>query len=807
MRKGYRKILKLCLYASGTGLVLASIVLVGGYIYFSPQLPPTSNLKDMHLQTPLRIYSSDNKLIAEFGEKRRTPVNFDQIPPTLMYAFMAAEDATFFTNSGVDINGLLRASWELLSSGHIQTGGSTITMQVARNFFLSPERAFSRKFKEILLALKITKELSKQEIMTLYLNKIYLGNRAYGIQAAADVYYGKAIKDLDLAQIAMIAGLPKAPSAYNPLANPTRALQRRNWILSRMLKLGYISQQAYTEAVEQPITASYHALPIQLHAPYIAEMARLEMIKEYGSDAYTGGFKVYTTIDSKDQQAAQSSVINGLESYDRRHGYRGPIKNLGNNPHQWNATLDQISTVANLEPAVVTAVDDKSVSILLKNNQNSTIPWSGLSWASPQINLDWRGSAPKQANDVLTLGDLIWVKANEQDSFNLAQMPEAQSALLSINPKNGAIKALVGGFDFYQSHFNRVLQASRQVGSAIKPFIYSAALANGMTAATMINDAPIVMDNSQTEEDWRPHNDDSTFHGPMRLRQALYQSRNLVSIRILQQTGIQKTLQYIERLGLPADQLPNYLSLALGASDLTPMELTTGYATLANGGYKINPYLIQRIDSLHGTVFQASPMHACEVSIKQNVPKNGDSDSITHPAIQADAQKVSVQNCAQEVMTPQINYIINSIMRDVINLGTGRRALVLKRNDLAGKTGTTNNHKDAWFAGFNSNVLTVVWVGKDDSTTLGRWEFGSTAALPIWINYMRAALKGQPEAVLPQPLGVVTVRIDKNTGQYADPRDPNSYFEVFRKQYAPAPHSQRASSNTGNTSFIPGDIY
>lgn len=805
MKKTYRKLLKLCFWGTGLGIIFLGIILVGGYLYYSPQLPSVSRLKDIHLQTPLRIYSSDSKLIAEFGEKRRTPVSFDQIPHTLIHAFMAAEDADFYTNNGIDINSLLRASWELLSTGHIQTGGSTITMQVARNIFLSPERVFSRKFKEILLALRITKELSKQEIMTLYLNKIYLGTRAYGVQAAAHVYYGKSIKNLDIAQMAMIAGLPKAPSAYNPLANPKRALQRRDWILARMLKLGYISQADYTNAVSQPATATYHALSIQLHAPYIAEMVRQEMIKEYGAYAYTDGLKVYTTINSTDQKAAQSAVVNGLEVYDRRHGYRGPVKKLDSNPNDWRKILDETGSVANLVPAVVTQVDDKDAHILLKNNQTGIIPWTGIVWARSRITLDWLGNPPKQTNDVLHKGDLIWVKANQQGSYNLAQMPEAQSALISLNPGNGAIQALIGGFDFYQSHFNRALQASRQVGSSIKPFIYSAALANGMTAATMINDAPIVMDNSQTEEDWRPHNDDSTFNGPMRLRQALYQSRNLVSIRILQQIGIDKTLKYIENLGLPAAQLPDYLSLALGAADLTPMQLATGYTVLANGGYKVSPHFIQKIVSSKGLVFEASPLHACHTSSASSAQINNENQ--THPAIQPGNTEPSKGTCAKAVMTPQVNYIINNIMQDVIKKGTGRRALVLKRNDLAGKTGTTNNHKDAWFVGFNPNLLTVVWVGKDDSTTLGRWEFGSNSSLPIWINYMRTALKDIPEALLPQPPGIVTVRIDKNTGQYANPSDPNSYFEVFRKKYAPSPNNQHAANNTDSSGFQPGDIY
>ncbi len=790
------------LWGLGFGIILVVLIIVASYVYYSSQLPPIDALKDAHLQTPLRIYSSDDKLIAEFGRKRRIPVRFNQIPTSLIHAFMAAEDSDFYTNNGVDVSSLLRAAWELLSTGHIQTGGSTITMQVARNFFLSPERAFSRKFKEILLALRITKELSKEDIMTLYLNKIYLGNRAYGVQAAANVYYGKSINNLSLDQMAMIAGLPKAPSSYNPLANSARALERRNWILSRMLKLSYISKNEYENAALQPVSATYHAPSIQLYAPYIAEMVRQELVKNYGDKTYTNGLKVYTTINSKNQTAAQEAIVKGLQIYDRRHGYRGPVKKLGTNNNVWHKTLDEASSIANLLPAVVTQTDDKKVHILLKNNKTGIIKWKDMSWAKPTITINRTGKSPQKPTDVLSVGDQIYVTTNHDGTFNLGQLPQAQAALVSINPSNGEIKALIGGFDFYESHFNRAIQASRQIGSAIKPFIYSAALAQGMTAATLINDAPVVIENPQTEEDWRPHNDDSKFNGPMRFRQALYQSRNLVSIRVLQKTGIDNTLNYITKLGLPATQLPGYLSLALGSADIKPLQLAKGYSTLANGGYRITPYLIKKITSSTGLIFSSSPLHVCN---NIHMPANN-KDNMTQPAIQTndDDPKMS---CAPSVMSAQVNYIINSIMQDVIKKGTGRRALVLDRGDLAGKTGTTNLHKDSWFAGYNPKLLAVVWAGNDNSSTLGQREFGSTVALPIWINYMRIALKGTKEIRLPLPSGLVLMRIDKKTGGIAGFNDPDSYFEIFRKQYAPSPKNQSALNFSGKRLFQPGDIY
>lgn len=798
MKHVCKKLVVLFLWLSLSGMVLFCGIITAGYFYYSPQLPSVETLKNIRLQAPLRIYTHDNKLIAEFGEKRRIPVTFEQIPNLLIHAFIAAEDTGFYTNIGVDIGSLMRAAWGILTTGHIQTGGSTITMQVARNFFLSHERSFSRKFKEIFLALQITKKLSKQEIMTLYLNKIYLGNRAYGIEAAANIYYGQSINKLSLAQMAMIAELPKAPSFINPLANPERAIKRRNWILSRMLKLKYITQEDYGMAVVQPVTATYHRLPIEFSAPYVAEMVRQEIVSQYGKDDYYN-LKVYTTINSADQLKAKQVITDGLTAYDRKHGYRGSEKNLGTDIDQWQNSLQKIRPVADLFPAVILQVNEYSADILLKNNQTSMIPWKGLSWAKPMISVIKTGSAPKNADEILHMGDLVWVRKNKEDCYNLAQIPEAQAALVSLEPKSGAIKALIGGYDFNQSHFNRVIQASRQIGSTIKPFLYSAALANGMTAASIINDAPVVL-RSYNEESWRPHNADSNFNGPTRLRQAFYQSRNLVSIRILQQTGISQTLKYIERFGLPSEQFPDYLSLAVGAANLTPIQLATGFAILANGGYKIQPYLIDKIITTDGLIYQTIPPKIDHIAQSSDAA-NRDDISETFPAIQQENQS-ELNVCEKPVMDPRVNYIMNSIMRDVIKLGTGRRAKVLHRSDLAGKTGTSNGHKDVWFAGYNPDILTAIWVGKDNSTTLGQWEYGANVALPIWIDYMRYALKDSPEKWFAEPLGIVTVRINKNTGKHASSNDPDSFFEMFRKEFAPSTTQYNASNN-----FQQGDIF
>lgn len=758
------------LIASFCGLALC---LSGAFLYLAPNLPSVESLRQVQLQIPLRIYSNDNKLIAEFGEMRRSPVQFNEIPEDFISALLTAEDDNFANHFGIDFTSLLRALTELLGTGRIQTGGSTITMQVAKNYFLSSERSFSRKFNEILLAIQIERELSKQEILELYVNKIYLGNRAYGIEAAAQVYYGKSINELTLSQMAVIAALPKAPSQINPLVNPARAKERRDWILNRLYRLGRIDQVRYDVALAEPIDASYHVPTPELNAPYIAEMARSEMVGRYGSAAYTEGFKVVTTVTSDVQNAATTAIHEGLFRYDQRHGYRGPEKQLASLPReQWRSALAQLGSPGGLEPAAVTAVVNSGIQTLLANGEESTIAWDSMKWARSHLSNDRLGNAPQKPADVVKVGDVIRVQRQADQSLRFVQIPAAQSALVSLRPHDGAILALVGGFSFEQSNYNRAAQAKRLTGSSFKPFIYSAALDQKYTAATLINDAPIVFEDSQS---WRPRNDSNTFLGPIRLREALYRSRNLVSIRLLQDLGIDSTVRYIERFGFAPQDLPRDLSLALGTAGLTPLEVATGWAAFANGGYKIQPYLIEQIEDRHGKVlFTANPAR---------VPQQAAARSGTSTENVPDTE--SEQPIAEQIIDPRTAYIMTSILQDVIKRGTGRRALALGRNDLAGKTGTTNESKDSWFSGYNADYVTTVWAGFDQPITLGRYEYGSTVALPIWIDFMGTVLQGKPEHLPAEPKGLVRLRVDPVTGYSVPPGTPGAYFELFKSELTP----------------------
>jgi len=789
----------LCLCAAGSVLIATGSL----YLYLSPKLPSVESLREIKLQTPLRIYSQDSQLISEFGEMRRNPVTFEQIPRQYVEALLSAEDDRFYEHSGVDIGGLLRAASQLMTSGEIKTGGSTITMQVARNFFLTHKQTFTRKFNEILLALRIEDELTKDEILTLYANKIYQGNRAYGIEAAAQVYYGKHIGDLTLAQLAMLAGLPKAPSAYNPLANPNRALIRRNWILKRMNDLGYIDDATYARTVDEPVTAIYHGYTNQLDAPYVAEMARLKILDMVGTEAYTDGYRVYTTVNSRLQQTAQNAVQKGLIAYDRRHGYRGPEKQ-DIAEEQWQEILQQTPTLGGLTPAIVTAANEQSLSIRLADASEGEIPWANGLNGLRKFNSPNSRSAPiKTAQSLFAKGDLIRVTPGE-NGWHLSQLPDAQGALAALNPENGAILSLVGGFDFQQSHFNRVTQAERQPGSNFKPFIYTTALDNGFTPASIINDAPVVFEDKLLEDSWRPENDSGKFYGPTRLRRALYLSRNLISIRILRALGIDTALSGLARFGFDPDELPHDLSLALGSHAVTPLKIVTGYASFANGGYRVEPYLVERIEDSAGNIlYQAAPPTVCRDCDKE--PATTETTMAAHRADKADAEETELATGesgedagtetetaatlpppkAPRIIEERTAYIIDSILKDVIRRGTGRKARVLERADIAGKTGTTNGPRDAWFSGYSPHIVTTTWVGFDDNQSLGRSEYGGSAALPIWIDFMRTALSGKPQLIRPQPPGIVTARIDPNTGMSVGPGHRNAIFEIFRKENVP----------------------
>ena len=784
----------------------AVLGLSGAFLYLSPSLPSVEALRSIQLQIPLRVYSSDGKLIAEFGEMRRSPIRFADIPPHFIQALLSAEDDNFLNHYGVDPSSLMRAATQLVKSGHIQSGGSTITMQVAKNFFLTSERSFSRKTNEILLALQIERELTKDEILELYVNKIYLGNRAYGIEAAAQVYYGKSIRDISLAQMAMIAGLPKAPSRFNPLANPARAKERRDWILGRMYKLGKIDEASYQTALAEPLNASYHVPTPEVNAPYIAEMARAEMVGRYGSDAYTEGFRVTTTVPSDLQEIANKAVLDGLSEYDQRHGYRGPESRFpGKTRAAWLQELTKQRTMGGLEPAIVIQVEKTGLRVLTRSGDEATVPWDTMKWARPFINTNSQGRSPAQPGDVAQVGDLIRVRRMADNSLAFSQVPGAQSALVTLAPNNGAIRALVGGFSFEQSNYNRAMQAKRQPGSSFKPFVYSAALDNGYTAASLVNDAPIVFVDEYLDKVWRPKNDTNTFLGPIRMREALYKSRNLVSIRLLQSMGVDSTIDYIAKFGFNKQDLPRNLSLALGTATLTPMEIATGWSAFANGGYKISPYLIDRIESRNGeTLFTANPArtptgHEAQAGI---AAPQAQPIAVDQPAAPTGLPQAPVM--AERIIDGRTSYILTSMLEDVIKRGTGRRALALGRGDLAGKTGTTNESKDAWFSGYNADYVTTVWTGFDQPETLGRREYGGTVSLPIWMNFMGPALKGKPEHQLPEPEGILSLRIDPVSGRAATPGTPNAYFELFKAEDTP-PSVNELGNGSAPGSPLPAD--
>ena len=768
------------------------------YLYLGPSLPSVESLKTVQLQTPLRIYSADNKLIEEFGELRRTPLSYDEIPPRFVQALISVEDRSFETHVGVDAKGFTRAVLEFLSSGEKGGGGSTLTQQVAKNFFFSNKKQFTRKFREILLALQMEQILTKQEIFELYANKMFFGHRAYGIQAAAQVYYNKDINDLTLAEIAMIAGLPQRPSAANPLSYPEAALKRRNKVLSDMLEQGYISEPSYRRAVAAPLTAGNQNSTEKQDfiAPWVAEMVREEMVKRYGEDSYSAGYRVYTTINSKLQSTANLAVERGLLDYDRRHGFRGAYRKLTTDEslsereqkQQWEDVLANEPDFGGLSPAAVVAADDSQLTALLANGSTVILPLGELTWARHYLDHSLKGPAIAKATDVATTGDMIWLERRD-NQWLLAQIPAVQGAFVAMNPNNGAIQALVGGFDFRQNKYNRVIQAERQPGSNIKPFLYSAALAKGFTAATIMNDSPITIVDPVLETTWRPKNSGYVFDGPIRLREALYRSKNVVSIRVLQSIGTNYAINYISKFGFDPAKLPNNLTLALGSASITPMKIMEGYSVIANGGYKVTPYVIQRIEDVSGNIlFENHPATVCRdcdqtansepppVSLEP-LDSDGNTNTTTPQAIE--------NPVAPRIIDENVMYVMNSILRDVIKKGTGRRALALGRSDIAGKTGTTNDGVDAWFSGFNPDIVATAWVGFDQPQPLGGVEWGGLTALPIWLDFMEVALKGKPEKILPQPPGIVTVKIDPKSGLLARPGQKDAIFEIFPKDQVP----------------------
>ncbi|MCL2915309.1 PBP1A family penicillin-binding protein [Shewanella corallii] len=823
----------------GIGAILAA------YLYVKPDLPNVATLKTVKLQTPLRVFSQDGLLISQFGEKRRIPVSLDEVPKPLIQAILATEDARFYEHHGIDPIGIMRAAFVLATTGQKRQGASTITMQVARNFFLTRDKTYIRKIKEIFIAIHIEQLLSKDEILELYINRIYLGQRAYGFGAAAQVYYGKTLKELTLAQQAMLAGLPKAPSSMNPISSPTRGENRRNVVLGRMQEVGFITQAEYQEAVNAPVTARYHGAEIDLYAPYISEMVRDYMVQKYGEEeAYTGGYDVYTTIDSKLQQMAQKALRNNVYAYDERHGYRGPAAVLWTDSkpadEQIQAELGKVASINELEPAAVVNLEEQTAQVLMANGELHTLNWDGLKWARSYINDKKQGPLPKTAAQILKVGERVWVRNNGKE-WQLAQVPEVSSAVVSLNPDDGAIRTLVGGFSFTQSQYNRVTQAKRQLGSNIKPFIYAAALEKDYTLATLINNAPINEPDISQGIAWRPKNSPNVYGGPTRLRMGLAQSINVMSVRAMRHVGLDNTIRKLVDFGFDPADLPRNESIALGSASVTPMQVVAAFGVFANGGYLVEPYYIERIQNAEGDVIEkANPTLACkpvektdETSLLADAAKDAGEAVIaaTHETElqQLEQDSAPLSPCevpenrhARQVVSEQDAFLITDTLKSVIwgggnwSKGTGwngtawRAARVVKRHDIAGKTGTTNESRDTWFSGFSPDLVTTVWVGFDDhGRELGRttWrengpkdqisgaESGAKTAGPGWNEFMRDALAGTPEKPGMPPEGIISVRIDRDTGKLTHKTDYTTRFEYFVDGTQPKEYATEAQPN------------
>ncbi len=799
-----------------SGVLLAVAAVGVAYWLIAPRLPDVAELKDYHMQVPLRVLSADGKLIATFGETRRIPVAIASVPKRLKNAVMAAEDADFYRHPGVDWHGIARAGWHVLVTGGDKgPGGSTITQQVARNFFLSPEKLYSRKLTEIFIALSIEHELTKDQILELYLNKMFLGHRSYGVGAAAAYYYGKPLDQLTIAECALIAATFQLPSVVNPINNPRRAIARRDWVLAEMLRHRYISQADYTQALAEPNHASAHEQPIEVDAPYLAEMVRRQVLDRFGNEALTEGFVVHTTVQSTRQQAAVSALREGLMSYDHRHGWRGAEAHVDltatSDTAAYASALLSHPPLSGLQPGLVISTDAKQASVYLASGDRVELNLAAMSWARPQLSSDRVGGTPTRVDKVLARGDIIRLRRGKDAAWELAQIPAAQAALTSIDPEDGSIQALVGGFNFNRSKFNRAVMAARQPGSSFKPYLYSAAFERGFTPASIVNDAPLALpDPSRPGGLWTPSNDDGKFAGPIRLREALVQSKNLVSVRLLDAVGVRYARDYVTRFGFSKDAIPANLSMALGTASASPMGMSRGYAVFANGGYLITPYFISKIDDRSGTpVYVANPARACgdcqerlldstpagpppaemnatpanQVAQTGSAPAapgsvNGVGDAVLPADVHADREHPPV--LAPRVIDTRNDYLMTSLMKDVILRGTGSAARALDRADLAGKTGSTNDHRDAWFVGFNGDLSTAVWVGFDDYGSLGHGEFGAKAALPIWMDFMGSVLKGLPLKSLPMPPGISTLLINRESGLPAMAGDPNAMSEILK---------------------------
>jgi len=791
----FRRLLRTFFWLSLLGGVTAGAAVAVMYWLISPTLPDVQSLRDVRLQVPMSVFSADGKLVATFGETRRKPVAVEDIPDQVKQAVIAIEDARFYEHPGVDWRGVLRAVWLLAVTDRERVpGGSTITQQVAKMFFLSSEYSYVRKFTEMLLALKMERELGKDEILELYLNKSFFGNRAYGIAAAADFYYGKSLQDLELHQAAMLAGIPKFPSSGNPLTNPERARVRRDYILLRMLEVGFIDRNAYQKAIATPDDASAHDPAIEVEAPYVAEMIRQFATERYGADATTEGLQVISTIDSVGQTAANLAVRSSLLDYDHRHGWRGPERRIELPDGDYDvartelmAQLRESTAIAGLMPALVITVEPEKAALLLEDGSEVEIDLDSSRWARPHVNENSLGPAVRSMASIVSRGDVVRVLRQADGSWQLNQLPKAQAALVALDAESGAVRALTGGFSFALNKFNRATQSQRQPGSSFKPFVYAAAFERGFTPASVVLDAPVIFQQANGET-WRPQNENRAFAGPMRLREAMVTSRNLVSVRILDAIGVEYARRYIQGFGFQPESLPENLSLALGTSSAAPIAMARGYATFVNGGFLVDPYVVERVIDRNGQIIaQAHPVSACrscpERLASQGVNLDGfDLGEAPSATSNASSDGPPLLGLAPRAVDERTAFLVSSLLRDVVKRGTGRRALELGREDIGGKTGTTNDFRDAWFSGFGGGLAVTAWVGMDDFASLGSGELGGKAALPIWIGYMREALRDEPDTATPIPNGIVTAVIDRSTGLPISTPSSNGATEFFRAE-------------------------
>jgi penicillin-binding protein 1A len=804
--------------AAGLALLVA-YALIASFLYLEPSLPTVDAMATGSLPVPLRIYTGSGQLIAQIGEKRRVLVAYEDIPVLVREAFVAAEDQRFFTHHGFDYSGVLRAALVDLTSGDFSQGASTITMQAARNMFLTFDKTIRRKLQEIFLTYRMEHEFTKEQILSTYLNVIFLGQRSYGVAAAAETYFGKPLEQLSVAEAATLAGIPQAPSRFNPISNPKAAQSRRRYVLQQMQKLNDIDAATAQRAAAEVVSARDHGILSEIEAPYVAEMARADLVSRFGEDAVNAGYRVYTTIDGRLQTAADRAVRIGLIEYDRRHGFRGALRQIKLDEHATVATLEralgETAEIGDLLPAVVVSLSAQAARVYVRSQGYAEIDWDGLSWARRRISDTRTGANPKHAEDVLQRGDVVYVVSNGHGEAQLAQLPEAQGALVALDPNDGAIVSLVGGFDYFDNKFNRVTQARRQPGSGFKPFLYSAALENGFTPATIVMDAPIVYDDSGQEKMWRPENVEKGFDGPMRLREGLVFSRNLVTIRVVRELGVDTAIDYAAKFGFSPADMPKDMTIALGSLPATPLQMVTGYAVFANGGYRVDPYYIERIENAAGQiVYQANPKIVCELCeppsdapsggsatpVSTQLPADTGSADPDHAPVTALPALIAPAQLAPRVISPQNAWLMDDMMADVIKRGTGARAgLALHRSDLSGKTGTTNLAIDTWFNGFNRNIVATVWVGFDQERPLGEGEEGSRTAVPIWISFMREALRAQPDRARSMPPGLVTARISPKTGALVSTNEGDAIYETFMEDHLPP-----ADSAVGNTVPVSG---